>query len=44
MEDRDNPDEKKFEELLKSSGLRLKELHKIYLGNSHLLFCTMEER
>jgi len=43
-EDRDNPDERKFEELLKSSGLRLQELPKICPGNSHLLLCTMEER
>ena len=44
MGNRDNPDGKEIEELLKSSGLGLKELHKICLGNSHPLLCAVKER
>lgn len=37
-------DEKEIEELLKTSGLRLKWLHKSCMGNSHLLLCAVKER
>ena len=37
-------DEKEIEELLKTSGFRLKWLHKSCLGNSHLFLCAVKER